>query len=218
MNPSSSHLLSLPVVNGVCPRRRRFALSHVLAAHLHPCAAPASSGLLLVRLTTSAAHTQQTPRASASPVFSLQRTRVQTCTHGTSAHVCRRARMARRALPLKVQTLVFTPSPTHSSCSCDSSCGATSHVWLPRHNERPRSPGSIFHAGAAALSSSGLSQGFITSDPTQIRQIWTDLTETGCGAGVAARLNVRSERVKAFAARLRLSSASPSATFGLKKL
>lgn len=84
LNPSSSHLLSLPVVNGVCPRRRRFALSHVLAAHLHPCAAPASSGLLLVRLTTSAAHTQQTPRASASPVFSLQRTRVQTCTHGTS--------------------------------------------------------------------------------------------------------------------------------------
>lgn len=202
MNPSSSHLLSLPVVNGVCPRRRRFALSHVLAAHLHPCAAPASSGLLLVRLTTRSKHHEHQHHQC----------------FLSSAHVCRRARTARRALPLKVQTLVFTPSPTHSSCSCDSSCGATSHVWLPRHNERPRSPGSIFHAGAAALSSSGLSQGFITSDPTQIRQIWTDLTETGCGAGVAARLNVRSERVKAFAARLRLSSASPSATFGLKKL
>ncbi|KAF3835307.1 hypothetical protein F7725_027865 [Dissostichus mawsoni] len=40
-------LLSLSVVNCMCPRCGCSALSYVLAAHLHPCSAPASSGLLL---------------------------------------------------------------------------------------------------------------------------------------------------------------------------
>lgn len=53
----SSRLFSFSPVNCVCPRCSCFALSHVLAAHLHPCAAPASSGLLLVRLTTSERNT-----------------------------------------------------------------------------------------------------------------------------------------------------------------
>lgn len=49
-------LLSLSVVNCMCPRCGCSALSYVLAAHLHPRAAPASSGLLLVSLTTSETH------------------------------------------------------------------------------------------------------------------------------------------------------------------
>lgn len=48
---------SFSVVNCMCPWCGCSALSNVLAAHLHPCAAPASSGLLLVRLTTSEIHT-----------------------------------------------------------------------------------------------------------------------------------------------------------------
>lgn len=49
-------LLSLSVVNCMCPWCGCSALSYVLAAHLHPRAAPASSGLLLVSLTTSETH------------------------------------------------------------------------------------------------------------------------------------------------------------------
>lgn len=48
---------SLSVVNCMCPWCGCFALSYVLAAHLHPCTAPASSGLLLVSLTTPETHT-----------------------------------------------------------------------------------------------------------------------------------------------------------------
>lgn len=55
-----SSSLFLCAVNRLCPRRGRFALSDALAAHLHPCAAPASSGLLLVRLAIfKAAHTNK---------------------------------------------------------------------------------------------------------------------------------------------------------------
>lgn len=59
--------LLFSLVNRVCPRCSCFAVSNVLAAYLHPCAAPASSGLLLVR-----------------PVTSIQ-THACTCTHAHRA-------------------------------------------------------------------------------------------------------------------------------------
>lgn len=64
-------------------------------------------------------------------------------------------------------------------------------AMAPWHNKGSGSPCSIFHASTSTtLSSLRLSQGFITSRPTCIQQIWTDLIETESRAEVRAHLQI----------------------------
>lgn len=159
----------------MCPRCHCPALPHVLAAHLHPRAAPTSPGLLLVRLTASDTLTN-TAGIFLMNVYTLSfsihflihthltRTDAHTRTHTTPC-----VAVMRRALTLKLRC---KRADAHVRTFSGSFAETLPRSLAPRYNEGPGSPCSIFHAGAnAALPSFKPSQGFVSTQLMQIQQI-----------------------------------------------
>lgn len=177
----------------MCPRRHCPALPHVLAAHLHPRAAPTSPGLLLVRLTASdtlAKHHQDLPGECLHPL------RFHPLPDSHTPDTFRREHTPRHVLLSRADA-----KPSAQTCRC-----ARWHLPLlfllsrshnrfrvaPCYNERPGSPCSIFYGGAnAALPSFKPSQGFVSTHLMQIQQIWGYVSESGAEAKAVRQIYTR---------------------------